>query len=223
MRKISFLFFLVAATTLPARPTRNQLPTDPVALILKKNVFTGNVSSKTESGSKVNPVTVLKEPELPDKTFALLGTAVSSQPENSLAIFLNLRNKQELFLRQGEKISGGIILSIEEKGVLLKTELGDRYRFTTSGIRPVSQIPQTFIFRVNLKATLEEIRGDPELLNSLKLTRQGEGFRLTGITVGSILERLGLMNDDLLSQVNGQPISSGEKALAVYEEILRTG
>ncbi|HOL66457.1 MAG TPA: hypothetical protein PKX93_03255 [bacterium] len=224
MMAFVWLLFLIFVPGLPAGPVGHQPTAAAYAIILKKNVFTGSLPSATKSPPVANPVTPLNEPEPPDKGFALLGTAVStSRPVESLAVFTNLRSKEELFCRAGEKLGETTIVRIEEKGVLLENALGDQYFFTTAGLRPLKTVPRTSFYRLNLKECLKNLQEDKDLLTSLSVTPEEEGFKISGITAGCLLERAGLTSNDLIKQVNQKKLRSAEEALKIYEEILKSG
>lgn len=45
------------------------------------------------------------------------------------------------------------------------------------------------------------------------------GFQLFGVTTGSVLDRLGLVNGDLIHHVNGQKLAGSEEATALYRDL----
>ena len=50
-----------------------------------------------------------------------------------------------------------------------------------------------------------------------------EGFRILNISKGSIFEKIGLHNDDLIKDVNGVSLASPENALNIYEQFKKDG
>ena len=194
--------------------------------VLKKNVFTNTIEVKKPVVA-LNPVSSLPEPELPDKTFNLLGTVVDSgTPGHSLAVVVNIRTKEDLFLSPGAELGNTKIVHIEKEGVVLENGFGDRFFLTCSGLRPLGLFPRTFFYRVNLGQLLQKLQQETELLSSLKLTpaeTKGSGLKLTGVIAESVMEKLGLANDDIIQSLNGASLTSNEDLLLAYQKLLSEG
>jgi len=194
--------------------------------ILKKNVFT-NLVETAKPVVVLNPVSSLPEPELPDKTFNLLGTVVDTRTAaNSLAVFVNVRTKQDFFLSPGAALGNTKIVHIEKEGVVLENSFGDRFFFTCFGLRPLGLFPKTFFYRVNLGQLLQKLQQETDLLSSLKLTPaeiKGTGVKLTGIVAETVMEKLGLANDDIIHSLNGVTLTSTVDLLQAYQKLLSEG
>jgi general secretion pathway protein C len=80
-------------------------------------------------------------------------------------------------------------------------------------------------FRVD-QGVLEEALGDPaKFAGQIRPTphKDGsgniDGFRLSAIRKGSLFDKLGIKNGDVVHAVNGKPLTSAESALSSYQTL----
>ncbi len=66
----------------------------------------------------------------------------------------------------------------------------------------------------NFSTLLSQARVLPHFTNG-----QADGFLVTNIVSGSLYERLGLQNGDILAGVNGKPVTSMEQAMNMYRQL----
>lgn len=66
----------------------------------------------------------------------------------------------------------------------------------------------------NLNQFMSQVRLRPYFVEG-----KSEGFMISQIAPGSLLEKIGLTNGDVLKSVNGIPIDSPEKAFEVYQQL----
>jgi general secretion pathway protein C len=70
------------------------------------------------------------------------------------------------------------------------------------------------------RATLDEIARDPSKLSSgARALRTSGGFRLYLIRHGSLLERFGLENGDLVRGINGMDVPTPDRVLEIYNQL----
>ncbi|MCM8804970.1 MAG: hypothetical protein NC833_06920 [Candidatus Omnitrophica bacterium] len=190
-------------------------------IILKRNIF------KPIEKQKIEPVRKIPEIENIDKYYSLLGTVEFDEKDKSIAIFEDLKSKEIIFVKNGEQIKNFKIIDIKKEGVFIKTITEEDFLFTTSGLRKIEfSYPKKF-FVVNLKEFIEELKNDKEQLNSLKVTLVNKnafsGYKINGIKEGSIIEKTGLLNNDIILKINGIKMDKSENPFKIYEDILKNG
>jgi len=159
---------------------------------------------------------------------ALIGTFVST-PQNSIAIIEDQRNKsQDVF---------GVNETIFEEAKLIQI-LADRVEIERNGQRefltiddakasvgpsaPSSAVSEQFIIDEeelnealdNLPLLLTQARAVPYFQDG-----QAVGLRLFAIRSGSLYEKIGLRNGDILKTINGNSMGDISQALRLFEQL----
>lgn len=168
----------------------------------------------------------------------LLGTVVGRQSGNFAII--EIGGKQEL-KRLGEEVGGAILVAIESRRAVLAR--GDHEQVLTMSFaqaggakrrkekareysaekevvsRGHRLVPRKFLAEVSKHTT--------EILNQMRLRRhfQGgspDGFLLTHIRSGSLVEDMGFLNGDVVRRVNSLPVTSAGEVISAYQKLRDT-
>ncbi len=200
-----------------------------VDAIVRRNIFdSAAVLSETSS----DPATQ----DCKESKSVLMATVVADVPEYSSALIGDGGKGRAVGYRIGDSVaSEGRILSISQKKVCLddggcicmggddKKPLasaaaeGGEPTADDGGVTKVSDtkylVDRSFLEKQlgNVEALATQIRAAPK-------TEDGKiiGFRLSGIRKGSVFDKLGIKNGDVVHNVNGQSLTSMENALGAY-------
>ncbi len=193
----------------------------------QKNPF--GVPEKGQAGGEEK-----KAPEPTTLKLTLLGTIVGDQKGLGAVILDQVSKKQELY-KVGDKVQGAVIASVERGKVLLK--LGEKeqvllFEEPSKASPPQASPPkqsqpqaptttQIQIQRADLEAQLQDL---PKLMSQVNVAPhfkdgQPAGIGIHRITPGSIFQRMGLQNGDILVGVEGNPISSPEELINLYDKL----
>ena len=216
-------------------------PTVNIDTILSRNLFDSDASKRAES---TRPL-IDPEGQIHASTLSaeLLGTIVFQNEEYSVALIQNRTDQSSDYYSIGEKILTATIAQIERfriivenNGRLEKLEIKaakdtmakfaklDKKEPPTSQARASAEleeigpnhfvIPQSVIDGAlkNFSKVLTQARMVPNLTSDNKT----DGFRIFQIKKGSIYEKIGLKNNDILKRVNGQDLDSFEKATGLF-------
>lgn len=165
----------------------------------------------------------------------LLATVVADLPEYSSALIGGSgKSGRALGYKVGDSVgSEGRIVAIEQKKVCLDAGgcicMGENARLAESG--PTAEVgaedsggvtklsdtkflvDRSFLEKQlgNVETLASQIRASPK-------TEDGQivGFRLSAIRKGSVFDKLGIKNGDVVHNVNGQALTSMETAMGVY-------
>lgn len=169
--------------------------------------------------------------------FTLRGTAGTSDAEG-YAVFENREGKQEVF-SVGERIfDGPLLISVSRRKAVIKTASGlltveitepvPRDRGEAEQLDSDGSIRRTGADRFlvarsevensldNLTQTITQVRATPFLQNGKAI-----GFRLFNVRKGSIFERMGIKNGDVVQEVNGTVLDSPAAASGLLD-VIRT-
>ncbi len=165
----------------------------------------------------------------------LLATVVADLPEYSSALIGGSgKSGRALGYKVGDSVgSEGRIVAIEQKKVCLDAGgcicMGENARLAeagptaeagaedSGGVTKLSDtkflVDRSFLEKQlgNVETLASQIRASPK-------TEDGQivGFRLSAIRKGSVFDKLGIKNGDVVHNVNGQALTSMETAMGVY-------
>lgn len=195
--------------------------------INRRNLF--NIKTDTSKTQKItNPLRIdaLKQTDLKLK---LWGTVTEAAGKDYAVIESN-GGEQNLY-RAGDAIQkatvklilrGKVVLSINGKDEILAMEefpsaaktSPKRIPRRTSSQRIPLRRSQVENATQNINQLLREVQVRPHFENG-----QPNGLMLSRIKPNSIFRKMGLMNGDILTAVNGQPVVSVDNALNFYESL----
>ncbi len=196
--------------------------------LVRRNIFD---SAATFSEATASPQTM----DCKDSKSQLLATVVADPPEYSSALISDGGKSRANGYKVGDEVgTEGKILTIEQKKVCLdgggcicmgddkKPAAGGDAAAATpgdaeGGVTKLSdtkyQVDRSFLQKQlgNVEALATQIRASPK-------TEDGKvvGFRLSAIRKGSVFDKLGIKNGDIVHTVNGQSLSSMEAAMGAY-------
>jgi general secretion pathway protein C len=213
------------------RATRTVVDSRPDhSIILSRNLF-----GLEQAASTLRPGADDSAPAMTVTGFTLRGTAATGDGEG-YAVFESPEGKQGVF-SVGEKIfDGPLLVSVSRRKAVVKTATGLlTVEITEPEPRSRSEAEQVngSIRRIgadrflvarseiensldNLTQTITQVRATPFLQNGKAI-----GFRLFNVRKGSIFERMGIKNGDVVREVNGTVIDSPAAASGLLD-VIRT-
>jgi len=218
------------------------------SVILDKNIFRAVVkeTSPQKGLSAEKPVTADQVKNLAKTSLdvRLRGTAVRDGG-SSFAFIEDKRARKEDLYRVGDMILGEakVIQIFEDRVVVLregKKEILELFvdegeakgspRKTASSKRPPTVLgrgvrrlgsnrwtisrEEMESAKANMSQLMTQVRIAPNFTEG-----KPDGFKLLSIKRGSLFDRLGLRNGDVVRQINGVPLDSPEKALEIYGQL----
>jgi general secretion pathway protein C len=217
-------------------------PQSHYSVILDKNIFHAIVKETKNSPPKAKPDENPTNLEKTPLEIRLRGTAVRDGG-SSFAIIEDRRSRKEDLYHIGDTIQGEakitqilrdrvVILRDGKKEILelsVTKEKGRRPqgRAVTSKKQPAA-VPGKGIRRLGSNrwsVSSEELESAKsnmsQLMTQVRVTPnftegQPDGFKLLSIKRGSLFERLGLRNGDIVRQINGASLDNPQRALELY-------
>lgn len=174
-----------------------------------------------------------KEPEPTTLKVKLLGTILGDSSGLG-AVILDEKSKSQEFFRVGDAVQGAKIVSIERGRVILKVgEQEQVLTFEEPGKgRPALASPQKVskaevssaeiqLQRPELEAQMQDL---PKLMSQVNLAPhfkdgQPAGIAVQRIAPGSIFQKMGLQNGDVVVSVDGNVINSPEDLITLYDRL----
>ncbi len=168
----------------------------------------------------------------------LIGTVVSDNPGSSFALVLDSNNKAKMFEIGHEFSPSATVVAVVRHKLFInnngrveclfhgeapekKKNLKDVGKEAAEdGIRKISEtefiVSESEVARAmeNLNVLATQARIVPSFQNG-----KSNGFRIYSIKPGSLYQKIGIKNGDILQRVNGLEIDSPEKALEVYSKL----
>lgn len=208
-------------------------PLTDYSVINRRNLF--DVSEV----SSVEPQDDISDLELTELSLKLHGTSVRRQGP-SYAVLENTQvrrpGKPTQLVKEGDMISEAelakvyrdkVVLEVDgAKQVLLMEEYSRQSRGIARTVRPgtkhLTPIQQTKVIKKHdidnamrhMGDFMKQARISPHYTNGV-----ADGFRVTRIRPRSLFRKLGLVNGDIITGVNGQTIRSADDAMAFYQDL----
>ncbi len=185
-------------------------------------------------------------PVLSQLPLVLIGTLVHSNPERSIAAIEVKSKNQVISFTPKKEIEGlATVERVERMKVILrnlnnnrleyleiktdsKVSFGTTAKATMGGGGLVSKVGENefHIARATLNAQLSNL---PEILRQAKALPATDasgnvyGFRITAIEPGSVYTELGITNGDVITGVQGNPVTSAQQAMETYQTLRSAG
>lgn len=231
----------------PAKPKTTVATTGPgrgaFETIVGRNIFSSDgvipPPLQGEGGSQEKDA-----PPIPSSLpLTLVGTLVHSNPDKSIAAIEVKSKNQVLSFSPKKEIEGlATVERVERMKVIIRNlntyrleyleiksdnrvSFGASSKMSTGGggnIVKKTSDNEFQITRANLQAQLSNIT---EILRQAKAVPAYDasgniyGFRLSAIEAGSIYQELGLINGDVITGVNGNPVTSAQQAMEMYNSM----
>ncbi len=238
----------VQTSVTPTEAPKPKKNTEVTEYKAKKNPFTGEEIAPQasafdpekiiEASTTENPADFSEDTECNATSIpgTLVATIASTNPENSFAMIENSEKKIGLYEISQEYQPGVSIVAVVRHKVFLnnqgriecmfhgeepekkaKTEAKEE---GGDGVRKVDE--NTYVISQDEKMrqleNLNQLATQARIVPSFK-NGQSNGFRIYSIKSGSLFQKIGLKNGDVLQNVNGMEINSPEKALEIYSKL----
>lgn len=218
--------WLIAAPQSPLMPPPSEAAAD-LAAALTQITTSGLFTTRTDAvQAEVSAPTALN--------LKLVGiVAATPRREQSLAV-LNLNNKGNEVVREGSEIAAGIVVDHISKNHVVIRRQGLQERVEFPNLASGAGTPAAFkidmqrqgdgqfsFSRENLNRALQE----PEQLAQLGRfsVTPGSGVVIEQAPAGSLAQKLGLQDGDVIAKVNGETVSKPEDILRLYQKFALSG
>jgi general secretion pathway protein C len=226
----------------PARPSlatsesgKSSAPLVNVQSILSRNIFDSEIRNRPAGVRSEGPISPSSLPA------ELLGTMVFSNSKYSVALIRERNSKKTQYYAIGDSLLSARVQKIERFRVIVENsgrleslelkaaenKISGGSLFAPEPPKPIDNnipfeetgpgkyiIPQSIIDDAlnNFSKILTQARMVPNLTNDNKT----DGFKVFQIKPGSIYEKLGMKDNDIIKRVNGQDLDSFEKATGLF-------
>lgn len=196
------------------------------SVILRRNLFGSEPAPAADDGGAVDIAAAEVVPEL-----ILRGTAASGAVR--YAVFQESGSKRQDVFSLGERIFDGPELVEVRDSAVVVVAAGRRYTIelesaaaqapgtgATGAIRNTA--PGRFLVdRREVDHSIDNLNKVVTELRAVPLVKDGKslGFRIFNIRPGSVIDRMGLANGDVVQSVNGVTLDEPSKALAMLEDL----
>ena len=195
---------------------------DKIKVIKFRNIFGVKEEPKKEDAKQeVKKISPLK--------FRLVGTLITPGVL-PIAIVEDINGKKQDAFEVNERVFDKAILKevfpekviLDRDGSIETLELEDGLPSASDGDSNIQAnngsftVPEDEVTQAlaNLPVLLSQARAVPYFRNG-----QSIGMRLYAIKAGSLYEKLGLKNSDIIKQINGSPVNDPTKALKLFEDL----
>ena len=185
-------------------------------------------------------------PTLSQLPLNLIGTLVHSNPERSIAA-IEVKSKNQVISYTPKKEIEGLatVEKVERMKVIIRNLNNNRLEYleiktdskvsfgTTAKVTPggggiVSKVGENE-FRISRTTLDAQLTNLPEILRQAKALPATDasgniyGFRITAIEPGSVYGELGILNGDVITGVQGNPVTSAQQAMEMYQNLRTAG
>lgn len=230
----------------PAKTTKEVVPqkkTD-YSIIKRRNIFNSSAAPATSNVSAAPLNTAVAEAAQPTElNLKLIGTIITNSGKGSFAVIENDSKQQKLYALNDEAAPGAKIIHIGRFAVLInnsgrtesltmdfkkgfpqgrksRRKMGKSSKMVTMG-SDVMKVGKghTVMNKRYLDKQLSDMNG---LMTQVRVVPEKgddgnmEGFKLFQINKGSVYDKIGLRNSDVVQRVNGQPLNSVESGLDLF-------
>ncbi|MCB9545386.1 MAG: PDZ domain-containing protein [Myxococcales bacterium] len=183
-----------------------------------------------------------------EASIGLAATMVAEPAEWSMAVVDDGQAPDARLVREGQRLSDFVVAAIQRERIVLAkgsafecVELGERKMAKGNAGRTIGAAPTEApaasskirdgvkktganayeIDRQMLNEQLEDLNALSRQARVIPHYRDGkpQGFKIVGVRPGSLYSQIGVRSGDILKSVNGEEISSPNKALELYEKL----
>jgi len=205
---------------------------DDYKIIFERNLF--NIAGQ-EQVSKKKGKEIINPAEIPISTsgMELVGTLLGL-PKNSIALIKADGEVGAYHLK--ETVKGSIILKINRKEVIIERN-GMKEKLVMEEVSKVVSLQAPQVTQGD-SSGIQQVSSNKWVLDRKKLPIKNistfmrqcrliphsvggrpAGFKITGIIKGSIIDKIGLMDGDIIKRVNGDEIKTPEDAYRAYQRL----
>ncbi len=228
-----------------SNPTEQAIPYQKYSLVVERNIF-----NPSERGLKLLPLGEMKltstktgseiSPPESVSLFRLVGT-ITGPGVYAYAIFQEGGSKKQRIFRLHEKIGEGEIINISRNQVVISTR-GKLETWTIAAKaekdasptgRPMASAQKEDIVRrlsanhflVNREDVMASVGNINQFMTQARFRPyfamgRPAGYIISEIVPGSLFEKIGLRNNDIVKKVNGQMINQPEEVFQAYSQLL---
>jgi general secretion pathway protein C len=215
-------------------------PLQDYAIITERNLFGGNSQGLSEVQSEKIDIEGMPV-AVQSLGLKLVGTAVSSKPEDSSAIIEDLSTRKQDVYREGDEVKNtrikkilrhNVIINSGRRDEVLTMEEDEGTEKSAAPARPIrgrptppSQASSIQLDREELESQMADLN---ELMQQVRIRpfmegRNPAGFLVSNIKPGSLFSKMGLRNGDVIQGVNGDTITTPDQAIELYESLMQGG
>jgi len=247
-RLITYPMPASAKSTL-SEATEKSLPYDRYAPIPERNIFNPSekglkllplAEKKTSASEAAEAPEVMKAPL--SGSYKLVGTIIGPEA-NSWAILQQGADRKQRIIRIHGNIDGGKIVQISRNRILIQRDgkeeviffYEEEARAQPGGSPPPLAPPaagevvkklSANRFVVNREDISSSVGNINQFMTQARIkpnfvTGRPSGFSVSEIQPGSLMEKLGLQNNDVVKKVNGQAIDKPEDVFQAYSQLQR--
>lgn len=196
--------------------------------IIDRNLFLTKKDFNNVDAIKVETL------ETTDLELKLWGTVIGS-PDNAYAVIEEIkgdkRNKKQVLYQTGDSIQGAtikkildekIVLNIEGENQVLEIEKfvsSNKTRDYRSSFYQSTAVPLQQSRTIRRDLIDNAISNISELMTQARFYPHAQGIKISNIKSKSIFRRIGLMDGDIVTGVDGQTIYSVDNGLELYDRL----
>lgn len=235
------------AGSLPPFQAERQEPYDRYAPITASNIFNpGEKGLKLLALDEIKPavtpgreVSESAKPIVP-KNYKLVGT-ITGPGDRSYAFIQEGADRKQKIYRFHEDIDGGKIVKISRDHIVIKRQKEEEVlSFISKEVRPqpVAGPPpppatgetvrrmSSNRFLINREDATASVGDVNKFMTQARMKPHFEmgkpsGYSVSEIVPGSLIEKIGLRNNDIIKKVNGQMINKPEEVYQAYSQLLK--
>jgi general secretion pathway protein C len=167
---------------------------------------------------------------------ALLGT-VSGDRQNAVAVIQETAKRTQSLYKEGDAIENATILKILRGKVILR--VGDKNQILTMeeqstssprrpgvsrSLRPPGGPEPGTTITLDRSTVTQSLENMNELISQVRVRPhykggEADGLMLSQIRPNSIFTKMGLRNGDIIQGVDGEPVTSPDEIMGLYEEL----
>jgi general secretion pathway protein C len=206
-------------------------PLDYFRPLVERNLF---ASSEQEQIAQEIKEEGLESMEPTSLKITLLGTVVGSE-EDSFAIIEEKEGKKQALYKIGDSIQSAVVKSIlrgkviltvqgQDKILTIEEEAASRQTSAVARAGPVSPIRQGESIAIDRSEVEESLTNVHKVLSQARVrphfsAGKPDGLAIAHIRGGSIFEKLGLKNGDIIKGLDGNEIKSPDDVLQMYKKL----
>jgi len=184
-------------------------------------------TTQGDSGLAEKPAMNTSPPAVQDIEARLIGTAVSDDPKKSFAVIDDHTTWKQGTYREGDQAAGGVIKKILFGKVIIDIGTGDVVLSMNSGSYASRLVSNPPIGRLDAKEVDAALPDYMALMRQIRVRSYFEGGRLAGFVIynigaGSIFERMGLKDGDVIESVNGKFFATTQPVVEFYDSLMES-
>jgi len=206
----------------PQAPAAVAEPADAFRLIAERNLF--GTTDKTLAGKQMASQMQAAQPDVTD-TLEVRGTVAGDAPFGFAVIEDKKQKKQRLY-KIGDTISGAKVVRIMRNAVAFKVNDHEKIlrvpETAEKGVLPAPPAPAPGGTIVVSRSDIESSLRDMGTMLSQAQVRpyftagRPDGFMISSIRGGSLYQKIGLADGDIVQAVNNRRLTSGDDVVELY-------